>query len=106
VSLIGLLVCSSPLQSLRTQFLSRPHTLEGVRLADTRTPQDLRWGHGDDIAKAYKAFIEAGGEVIVCPHCAKAAGFDEKSLRPGARMAKQGNDLADVIIAADKVLDF
>jgi predicted peroxiredoxin len=90
----------------RGQKVTLMLTLEGVRLADTRTPQDLRWGHGDGIAKAYKAFIEAGGEVIVCPHCANAAGFDEQSLRPGARMAKQGNDLADVIIAADKVLDF
>lgn len=90
----------------RGQKVTLMLTLEGVRLADIRTPQDLRWGHGDDIAKAYSAFIEAGGEVIVCPHCANAAGFDEKSLRPGARMARQGNDLADVIIAADKVLDF
>lgn len=80
--------------------------LEGVRLADSRTPQDLSWGHGDEVSKSYEAFVKAGGEVIVCLHCAKAAGFDEKSLRPGARMGKEGNDLADSIIAADKVLDF
>jgi len=44
--------------------------------------------------------------VIVCPHCAEAAGIDEKSLRPGARFGKEGNDLVDTLIAADKVVDF
>ena len=62
--------------------------------------------YGDEIIKMYDAFVKAGGEVIVCPHCAKAAGFDEKSRRPGARMSKEGDDLADVLIAADKVVDF
>ena len=42
----------------------------------------------------------------MCPHCAEAAGIDEKSLRPGARFGKEGNDLVDVLIAADKVVDF
>lgn len=90
----------------RGQKVTLMLVLEGVRLADVRQPQDLSWGHGDEIAKAYDAFVKAGGEVIVCPHCAKAAGFDGKSLRPGARMSKEGDDLADVTIAADKVLDF
>lgn len=90
----------------RGQKVTLMLTLEGVRLADTRTPQDLKWGHGDEIGKAYDGFRKAGGEVIVCPHCAGAAGIDEKSLRPGARFGKEGNDLVDVLIAADKVVDF
>jgi predicted peroxiredoxin len=90
----------------RGQKVTLMLTLEGVRLADARTPQDLKWGHGDEIGKAYDGFRKAGGEVIVCPHCAEAAGIDEKSLRPGARFGKEGNDLVDVLIAADKVVDF
>jgi predicted peroxiredoxin len=90
----------------RGQKVTLMLTLEGVRLADTRTPQDLKWGHGDVLSKAYDGLIQAGGEVIVCPHCAAAAGIDEKSLRPGARFGKEGNDLVDVLIAADKVIDF
>ncbi|MCS6924546.1 MAG: DsrE family protein [Candidatus Binatia bacterium] len=90
----------------RGQKVTLMLTLEGVRLADVRAPQDLKWGRGDEIGKAYDGFRQAGGEVIVCPHCAAAAGIDEKSLRPGARFGKQGNDLVDVLIAADKVIDF
>jgi predicted peroxiredoxin len=90
----------------RGQKVTLMLTLEGVRLADARTPQDLRWGHGEDIAKAYDGFRKAGGDIIVCPHCAEAAGIDEKSLRPGARLGKEGNDLVDVLIAADTVIDF
>lgn len=90
----------------RGQKVTLMLTLEGVRLADARTPQDLKWGRGDKISKAYDGFRKAGGEIIVCPHCAAAAGIDEKSLRPGARFGKEGNDLVDVLIAADKVVDF
>ena len=90
----------------RGQKVTLMLTLEGVRLADTRTPQDLKWGHGDEISKAFDGLRKAGGEIIVCPHCAEAAGIDEKSLRPGARFGKEGNDLVDVLIAADKVVDF
>jgi predicted peroxiredoxin len=90
----------------RGQKVTLMLTLEGVRLADARTPQDLRWEHGEDIAKAYDGFRKAGGDIIVCPHCAEAVGIDEKSLRPGARFGKDGNDLVDVLIAADTVIDF
>lgn len=90
----------------RGQKVTLMLTLEGVRLADVRTPQDLKWGHGEEIGKAYDGFRQAGGEVIVCPHCAAAVGIDEKSLRPGARFGKEGDDLVDVLIAADKVIDF
>ncbi len=86
--------------------------VEGVRLADARQPQELSWGFKDmpTVAEQYDAFIEAGGEVLVCPMCAKAAGLDAASLRPGARLgmmdAEHGSELAEVILAADKVLDY
>jgi predicted peroxiredoxin len=79
--------------------------LEGVRLADTRQPRDLQWGRFGTAADAYDAFVKAGGKVMVCGHCAMAVGLDEKSLRPGAQMAQEGG-LADLILAADKVLDY
>jgi predicted peroxiredoxin len=79
--------------------------LEGVRLADARQPNDLRWGYGGTVAEAYDAFVKAGGKIRVCHHCARAAGIDEKSLRPNTQMAEEGG-LADLIIAADKVLDY
>jgi predicted peroxiredoxin len=80
--------------------------LEGVRVADTRQPNDLLWGHGKTLASHYDAFGKAGGKVLVCPHCAGAAGLDAKSLRPGARIAKDAGELADALIAADKILDY
>lgn len=102
----GMAVGFAKIMQERGQKVTLMLTLEGVRLADARTPQDLKWGHGDEISKAYDGFRKAGGEIIVCPHCAAAAGIDEKALRPGARFGKEGNDLVDVLIAADKVVDF
>jgi DsrE/DsrF-like family len=49
--------------------------------------------------------LKAGGKVMVCGHCAMAVGLDEKSLCPGAQMAQEGG-LAELIIAANKVLDY
>jgi sulfur relay (sulfurtransferase) complex TusBCD TusD component (DsrE family) len=80
--------------------------LEGVRVADTRQPNDMHWGSGEPLASHYNGFIKAGGKVLVCPHCASAVGLDMKSLRPGAQIAKDIGELAAVLIAADKILDY
>lgn len=82
--------------------------LEGVRVADTRQPQDLSWGqgHGHTFADMYDAFIKAGGKVLVCPHCAQAVGMTEKELRPGAKIAKDANEVADLLLSASKILDY
>lgn len=79
--------------------------LEGVRLASTQQPQDLRWGTSGDIAGHYDAFVKAGGKIMVCPHCAQAAGVDAKTLRPGAQIVKE-DELAAALLAADKILDY
>jgi predicted peroxiredoxin len=79
--------------------------LEGVRLVSTQQPQDLRWGTSDAISGYYDAFVKAGGKIMVCPHCAKAAGVDEKTLRPGAQIVKE-EELASALLAADKILDY
>ncbi len=80
--------------------------LEAVRLADTRQPNDLMWGqaHGT-FAQHYDAFVEGGGKIAVCPHCAKAAGLEADTLRPGAAIL-EGDALGDLFLKADKVIDY
>lgn len=77
--------------------------LEGVRLADKHQPQNLAWGTGDSIEMLYNQFVSAGGNVLVCPHCAKAAGV--KDLRKGAVIADK-DTLVKAITNADKILDY
>jgi predicted peroxiredoxin len=79
--------------------------LEGVRLADSRQPGDLVWGHGEPISKELAAFVKAGGQMLLCPHCAEHAGITPASLRPGARIGQMG-ELPKVILEANKVLDY
>lgn len=84
-----------------TLFLGR----EGVRLADRRVPQSLRWSDGPSIAEKYAAFVKAGGRVLLCPHCASAAGVDAGSLREGASLGTDEN-VAAAFLEADKVIDY
>lgn len=79
--------------------------LEGVRLADTRAPQGLRWGDSAPIAELYDGFVKAGGSVVICAHCAHAAGLEAASLRPGARIGSD-DEVRALFLAADKVIDF
>ncbi len=84
-----------------TVFLDR----EGVRLADQRERGDLTWGDSGPISKAMSDFVAAGGKVVVCPHCAELAGMTASNLRPGATLASH-QDVASLMIDADKVIDF
>lgn len=77
--------------------------LEGVRLADNHQPQSLAWGSGDTIEKLYSVYVDAGGKVMVCPHCAKAAGVVD--LREGAELANS-KSMLKVFKNADKILDY
>lgn len=80
--------------------------LEGVRLVDSEQPLDLRWGPGHKrLAEYYDAFVVSGGRVLVCPHCANAAGIDCDSLRPGAQIATEAQ-LAKMLANTDKMLDY
>ena len=79
--------------------------LEGVRLASRKDPQDLVWGMGEPIGKTYETFVKLGGKVLLCPHCAHHAGIAPGDLRAGARIGKE-DELASVILAAAKVLDY
>ncbi|MBI1340516.1 signal peptide-domain containing protein [bacterium] len=84
-----------------TLFLDR----EGVRLADSKERGDLKWGDSGPVSAAFSEFVAAGGEVVVCPHCAMLAGVEEANLRAGARMGTP-DSIAALFLAADKVVDF
>lgn len=85
-----------------TVFLDR----EGVRLADKRGPDDLRWGRtAEPVAALFAGFVEEGGRVLLCPHCAQAAGLGSGELRPGARIASD-DDVATLFLEADRVIDY
>jgi predicted peroxiredoxin len=79
--------------------------LEGVRLADSRQPLDLTWGHADPVEVLYKGFLEAGGKVLVCPHCAAAAGLEKDALRSGAAIGTP-ESIAEALTEATKILDY
>ena len=98
--------------SIATELAKQPESkvtlfldLEGVRVADRRTPGDLRWGASKTLAELYDAFVGAGGEVLVCAHCASAGGLTAEQLRAGARIGSNG-EVAARILAADRILDY
>jgi len=79
--------------------------LEGVRLVDSGTPLDLRWGQSNELTTYYESYINAGGSVLVCPHCAMAAGLEAKDIRKGAKIGSQ-DEVVDLLLSADKILDY
>jgi ABC-type glycerol-3-phosphate transport system substrate-binding protein len=66
--------------------------VEGARLADQRQAQNTA-GMNAQISTYYDGFVKAGG-------------LTPQNLRPGARMGKDMGELADVILAADKTIDY
>jgi sulfur relay (sulfurtransferase) complex TusBCD TusD component (DsrE family) len=84
-----------------TMFLDR----EGVRIADTRLPIDtLTWGE-NNVGEDYEAFVAAGGKTVVCPGCAQNQALTAEFLRKGASMGTP-DSVAELLLAADKVIDF
>ena len=87
-------------------------TLEGARLADENQPIDMVWGKaagqhvkattiGDD----FQAFVDAGGKVGVCTHCAAAAGCELKRLRKGAKIMSM-DEMAKLVMSSGKILSY
>ncbi|MEW4529753.1 DsrE family protein [Maioricimonas sp. JC845] len=81
--------------------------LEGVRLAERRQHlEHMTWGESPvSLAEHYAAFTEAGGKVVLCPHCAGSARIGEMALRRNATIADK-DDLARLFMNADKILDY
>lgn len=77
---------------------------EAVRMAWARQALDLKWGQAEaPLLSFWSDFVEAGGKVLVCPHCAKAAGVTE--VRTGAKLATEA-EMAKLFLEADKVIDY
>lgn len=80
--------------------------LEAVPIADTRQPNELVWGPvHTPFSVHFIKFVEEGGKVVICPHCAAAAGLTAEHLRPGTAIIEE-DQLADVFLQADKVLAY
>jgi predicted peroxiredoxin len=83
--------------------------LEGVRIADQNLPQDLAWGFGPQKASVQELlqnYVTAGGQVLICPHCAEAAGISPAALKSEAIIASNDNEVAVLFLQADKVIDY
>jgi len=80
--------------------------LQAVRLADDRVVRGLDPKPGArSFSEIYKSFIEHGGRVLVCHHCAGLQGVDQAHLRAGAKFVGV-NDVARAVLDADKILDY
>ena len=85
-----------------TLFLDR----EGVRLADRRVTQNLHfWGDSLSISRKYASFINAGGVVLLCAHCAQAAGIGAENLLEGAQIGTDAS-ITEAFVRASKVIDY
>jgi sulfur relay (sulfurtransferase) complex TusBCD TusD component (DsrE family) len=82
-----------------TVFLDR----EAVRIADKGQPFLV---YGDtDIEAVMKSFLEGGGKVVICPHCAMLGGVERSELREGMTMGTM-ESVAALFMAADLVIDY
>ena len=80
--------------------------LEGVRLAERAQDLSFTWGKDSPpLAEHYDAFQKAGGKVVVCPHCAKAARITDPGLRRNAQIGTRSG-MGKLLIDADKVIDY
>ncbi|MBL9094570.1 MAG: DsrE family protein [Planctomycetaceae bacterium] len=57
------------------------------------------------LGKAIQRFVDVGGTIVMCPHCAASCGCEAADLADGARFGKEG-ELARVVLQADKILDY
>jgi predicted peroxiredoxin len=80
--------------------------IEGVRLADKRNSLDMTWGPSKTpLSEHYEAFVNAGGKVVLCPHCAHAGGVDDKNLARGASILNE-EKMTMMLLDAEKLLDY
>lgn len=80
--------------------------LEGVRLAERRQKLDLTWGSDSPpLAEHYEKFVEGGGKVILCPHCAKSARIGDMGLKRKAEIGTMPV-LGKMLVEADKIMDY
>lgn len=80
--------------------------LEGVRLFDKKQPISLSWGTGGvRLESLYESFVDKGGTVLLCPHCAEEMGLTRGELRTGVEIGDM-ETIAELIGRASKVIDY
>ncbi len=79
--------------------------IDGVRVADKNLPE-YKNANGKSTKEMLSAFMKAGGRVIVCPMCMKAAGINKGELIEGVEMG--GADVTWSALSADgtKVMSY
>jgi len=76
---------------------------EGVRMGEEGQPL-LTYGD-TDLSALLSAYVDAGGTVLVCPHCAELGGVEEGELRQGFEMGTR-ESIADLFLNADTVVSY
>lgn len=76
---------------------------EGVRMAEQGQPL-LTYGDSD-LDALLSSFLDGGGSVLVCPHCAELSGVEPSELRDGFEMGTQ-ESIAELFMNADTVVDY
>lgn len=80
--------------------------LQAVRLADDRVARGMNPKPGSrPFSEIYKSFVDHGGRILVCHHCAGLQDLDEKELRAGATFVGV-DEVARAVLEADKILDY
>ena len=76
---------------------------EAVRLGDKGHPLLI---YGDsDLEELLSSFLDGGGSVLVCPHCARLGGVEPDELRDGFKMATP-ESIAELFMNADTVISY
>lgn len=80
--------------------------LEGVRLAERRQLLDMTWDSSSaTLADLYESFVDGGGKIVLCPHCAKSARIGDLALKRNANIGTM-EQIGGLLIEADKILDY
>jgi len=76
---------------------------EAVRMGEQGQPL-LRYGDSD-LEVLLSDFLEGGGSVLVCPHCAELGGVEPGELRSGFAMGTP-ESIAALFLNADTVISY
>jgi sulfur relay (sulfurtransferase) complex TusBCD TusD component (DsrE family) len=76
---------------------------EAVRMGEQGQPL-LTYGDSD-LDTLLSNYLDGGGSVLVCPHCAELGGVEPSELRDGFEMGTQ-ESIAELFMNADTVISY
>lgn len=80
--------------------------LRAVRIADDRIERRQNPKPGfRSFNEIFKSFVDHGGRILLCHHCAEFDEIGPEHVRAGARLVGV-DDVAQAVIEADKILDY